>query len=83
MKKLFLFSVAALAFCACSNDTVVSDSNSVIQPKEISFSPLTKPNTRAAVDGTTFPTTLDMMVTAYQVEATGGSAAIYKIIPLL
>ena len=67
MKKLFLFSVAALAFCACSNDTVVSDSNSVIQPKEISFSPLAKPNTRAAVDGTTFPTTISMQVAAYDV----------------
>lgn len=43
----------------------------------MSFAPLTKPNTRSAIDGTAFPTTLDMMVTAYQVEATGGSAAIY------
>ena len=78
MKKLFLFSVAALAFCACSSDEVVSENSAANQqPKEISFAPLTKPNTRAAVDGTTFPTTLDMMVTAYQVEATGGSAAVY------
>ena len=77
MKKLFLFSVAALVFCACSNDTVVSDSNSVIEPKEMSFAPLTKPNTRSAIDGAAFPTELDMMVTAYQVEATGGSAGLY------
>lgn len=70
MKKLFLFSVAALAFCACSNDTVVSDSNSTIEPKEISFTPLTKPNTRAAVDGTTFPD-IDMKVTAYDAEKPG------------
>lgn len=78
MKKLFLFSVAALAFCACSNDETVSENNVANQqPKEISFAPLAKPNTRAAVDGTTFPTALNMMVTAYQVEATGGSAAVY------
>ena len=78
MKKLFLFSVAALAFCACSNDETVSENNVANQqPKEISFSPLAKPNTRAAVDGTAFPTTLNMMVTAYQVEATGGSAGAY------
>ena len=76
MKKLFLFSVAALAFCACSSDEVVSDSNSVVEPKEISFSPLAKPNTRAAdtyqyaIDGTTFPTDLNMYVAAYQVEPT-------------
>ena len=76
MKKLLLFSVAALAFCACSNDTVVSDSNSVIEPKQISFTPLAKPNTRAAdtyqyaIDGTTFPTDLNMYVAAYQVDPT-------------
>jgi hypothetical protein len=29
------------------------------------------------VDGTAFPTTLDMKVAAYQVEATGGSAGVY------
>lgn len=69
MKKLFLFSVAALAFCACSNDTVVSDSNSTIEPKEISFTPLTKPNTRAAVHGTSMPDQ-NLYVAAYQAAAT-------------
>lgn len=68
MKKLFLFSVAALAFCACSNDTVVSDSNSVIQPKEISFAPLTKPNTRAAILDGTFPTASNIQVAAYDAQ---------------
>lgn len=72
MKKLFLFSVAALAFCACSSDEVVSENNAANQqPKEISFAPLTKPNTRAAVDGTGFPTDLSMMVTAYDAEKPG------------
>ena len=68
MKKLLLFSVAALSFCACSNDTVVSDSNSTVEPKEISFAPLAKPNTRAAdtqpyaIDGDAFPIELNMYV---------------------
>jgi len=70
MKKLFLFSVAALAFCACSNDETVSENNAASQqPKEISFSPLTKPNTRAEVEGTTFPTGQDMYVAAYDATA--------------
>ena len=65
MKKLFLFSVAALAFCACSSDEVISE-NSVAnqQPKEISFFALNKGATRAAIDGTTFPTDLHMNVSA-------------------
>lgn len=83
MKKLFLFSVAALAFCACSSDETVSE-NSVanLQPKEISFTPLAKPNTRTAadtyqyaIDGATFPTDLNMYVAAYQVEPTTGTPA--------
>jgi len=69
MKKL-LFSVAALAFCACSNDEVVSENNAANQqPKEISFAPLAKPNTRAAVDGIGFPN-INMMVTAYDASNT-------------
>lgn len=68
MKKL-LFSVAALAFCACSNDEVVSENKPTYEPKEISFAPLTKPNTRAAVDGTGFPN-INMMVTAYDASNT-------------
>lgn len=76
MKKLLLFSVAALAFCACSNDEVVSENKPTYEPKAISFAPLTKPNTRAAdtyqyaIDGTTFPTDLNMYVAAYQVQPT-------------
>jgi len=78
MKKLFLFSVAALAFCACSSDEVVSENSAANQqPKAISFAPLTKPNTRAAadtyqyaIDGTEFPHDLNMYVAAYQVQPT-------------
>lgn len=69
MKKLFLFSVAALAFCACSSDEVVSENNAANQqPKQISFAPLNMVNTRAAVQGTTFPTTNTMEVRAYQTQ---------------
>lgn len=73
MKKLFLFSVAALAFCACSSDEVVSENSAANQqPKEISFAPLNKVNTRAAVQGTTFPEANTMEVRAYQSSATAG-----------
>ena len=69
MKKLFLFSVAALAFCACSSDETVSENSAANQqPKQISFAPLNKVNTRAAVQGTTFPTTNTMEVRAYQTQ---------------
>lgn len=89
MKKLLLFSVAALAFCACSNDAVVSENKPTYEPKEISFAPLTKPNTRAAdtyqyaINGTTFPTDLNMYVAAYQVTPSpsnyfGGTKFIYN-----
>lgn len=68
MKKLFLFSVAALAFCACSNDEVVSENKPTYEPKEISFAPLTKPNTRAAILDGTFPTTSAIQVAAYDAQ---------------
>lgn len=78
MKKyLFILAAAALGFASCSNDDVVAENTTVNQQKEIAFMALAQPSTRAAIDGTTFPTTLDMMVTAYQVEATGGSAGVY------
>ena len=61
MKKLFLFSVAALTLAACSNDEVVSENKSDSQMKEIAFTAIATPNTRAAVDGTTFtPTTMEV-----------------------
>ena len=75
-KNLFLIAVAALALGACSSDETV-DQNNKTQQKEIAFQALSTPNTRAAVDGATFPTTLDMKVAAYQVEATGGTAGAY------
>jgi hypothetical protein len=78
MKKNLFFMAAALAFCfSCSNDATVEENNVAKQPKEIAFSAFATPNTRAAIDGTAFPTTLEMMVTAYQVSATGGAAGVY------
>lgn len=75
MKKLFLFSVAALAFCACSSDEVVSENSAANQqPKEISFAPLNKVNTRAIsnskhgyINGTTFDQAWGMTVSAVDV----------------
>lgn len=70
MKKLFLFSVVALALGACSNDDVVTENTKANQPKEISFAPIAQPSTRAAVDGATFPE-IAMKVTAYDAEKDG------------
>ena len=74
MKKLFLFSVAALAFCACSSDETVSENSAANQqPKEISFAPLNKVNTRTSndyhgyINGTTFDTGWGMTVSAVDV----------------
>lgn len=76
MKKyLFLISVAGLAITSCTQ--VTDEFTGAPESREIAFKAFTTPNTRAAVDGTTFPTTLDMKVAAYQVEATGGSAGTY------
>ena len=68
MKKLLLFSVAVLALCACSNDEVVSENKPTYEPKEISFAPLTKPNTRAAILDGTFLTTSAIQVAAYDAQ---------------
>ena len=76
MKKLLLFSIAALAFTACSNDETVSENSAVNQQREIAFSAVSQKATRAAVDGTTFPTDQDMTVTAYLVEPVA-SAGVY------
>lgn len=73
MKKLFLFSVVALALGACSNDDVVTENTKANQPKEISFAPIAQPSTRAtaAVDGTTFPVAYNFYISAYAVDANG------------
>ena len=76
MKKLFLFSVAALAFCACSSDETVSENSAANQqPKEISFSPLAKPNTRGAnaILDENFPHDNTMEVACYESAPNAGS----------
>lgn len=72
MKKyLFVLSVAALGFASCSNDNVIAENNTTgQQPREIAFFPLSQPSTRAAVQGTAFPTTNTMEVVAYQTNPT-------------
>lgn len=70
-KNLFLISVVALALGACSNDTTIEQNTATeLQPAEIAFTPLNQNMTRAAVDGTTFPTTSAMQVAAYDVTHT-------------
>lgn len=83
-KSLFILASAALVLAGCNNDVTLDENTALAgsnAQKEIAFSTLA--NTpkygprRAPIDGTTFPTTLDMKVAAYQVEATGGSAGVY------
>lgn len=72
MKKyLFLASVAALSFTACTNETEeYVGAGSANQQQEIAFFPLNQKATKAAVDGTTFPTTSAIQVAAYDVTNT-------------
>ena len=72
MKKiLFLASLAAVAMTSCTSESneYVGGNNT---PKEISFMPVAQKATRAAVQGTTFPTTNTMEVRAYQTAPTTG-----------
>lgn len=70
-KHLFLFAAAAVALASCSSDDTIAESSSVgsNQQKEIAFTPLTSPQTRAAVHGTTMPDQT-LYVAAYQSAAT-------------
>ncbi len=72
MKKLFLFSVAALAICACSKDEKIAEVSASNQQKEISLFAVNQKATRAAVQGSTFPEANTMEVRAYQSSATAG-----------
>lgn len=65
MKKvLFLASLAAIAMTSCTSESNEYVGNGPEQ-KEIAFMPLTQPVTRAAVEGTVFPSGQDMYVAAY------------------
>ena len=80
MKKyLFLASVAALSFTACTNETEeYVGAGSANQANEISLFALNQNATRSAIAGTAFPQAYDMMVSAYYNKSTaGGTSANY------
>lgn len=73
MKKiLFAITVATVAMTACTNESS-EYVGSGTEAKEIAFSPIATPTTRAAVSNTTFPTNSSMQVAAYMVEPTAGN----------
>lgn len=64
MKKIFFSFVALAALAACSKSEVEYTDN-----MELSFAPVTRLNTKAAVDGTDYPDALNMFVFANAGEA--------------
>jgi hypothetical protein len=79
-KSLFFLAVAAVALAACSSDDTTAENSKVgnNQQKEIAFKPLTTPQTRSALHGTTLTNSF-MYVAAYQAagEGAGFSPAIF------
>ena len=67
MKKIFFSIVAIAALAACTKSEVAYE-----QPAEIGFAAVAGNMTKAAVDGTTFPTDLNMYIYA---NTTGNTAA--------
>lgn len=65
MKKIFFSLVALAALAACSKSEVEYTDN-----LELSFAPVTRLNTKSAVDGTDYPDHLNMFVFANAGEAT-------------
>jgi hypothetical protein len=59
-----------LALTACNNDAVLEENTSANLPKEIALQAIATPATRAAVNGTDFPTDLTIKVAAF--DATKG-----------
>ena len=75
-KHLFLFAAAAVALASCSSDDTIAENSAAFdsnQQKEIAFTAFNQKATRTAADvtgaveGTTFPTDLEMTVGAYDV----------------
>ena len=69
MKKIFFSIVAIAALAACTKSEVAYE-----QPAEIGFKAVAGNMTKAAVDGTEYPTTLDMYVYAWTTDFTGAEA---------
>ena len=69
MKKIFFSIVALAALAACTKSEVAYE-----QPSEIGFAAVAGNMTKAAVDGTTFPTDLNMYIYANTVGNTGEDA---------
>ena len=72
MKKIFFFLVALAALAACSKSEVEYTDN-----MELSFAPVSRLSTKAAVDGTDYPDALNMFVFANAGEATAALPAGY------
>jgi hypothetical protein len=72
MKKIFFSLVALAALAACSKSEVEYTGDA-----ELSFAPVTRLNTKAAVDGTDYPDALNMFVFANAGEATDALPAGY------
>lgn len=71
MKKVLIISaVAALALVSCAK--VTDQYVGAPESREIAFQALTTPQSKAAVQGTTFPTANSMEVRAYQTAPTAG-----------
>ena len=79
-KSLFFLATAAVVLAGCNKDVKIAENvvpAGANAQKEIAFSPLSQKAhylpgiKKAAIDGTTFPTTLDMYVAAY--DATKGA----------
>ena len=72
-KSLFILATAAIALASCNNDVKIAENKTMgNDPQEIGFFPLTTLQKRAIsntnhgyIDGTTFETSWDMTVSAY------------------
>ena len=71
-KNLFFLAAAAVALASCTSDDTIAENSAALsnQQQEITFSPFAQKASRAAVQGTTFPTTNTMEVKAYQTQPT-------------
>lgn len=70
MKKILSICLAAVAFVGCTNTSVEFDNDT---PKEIGFTAVAGNVTRAVVDGTVYPTDLNMFVYSWTSDQTTGA----------